>query len=342
MRTRCIILLGVFCIVFFIYCDKKSAPTEPEGDKSVTKTNFWKLKNKPMLSGKLTQSVTVNDKIYLIGGTSDEYGTEIYKEIEEYDPETESWITKSELPTKRWGFAACALDGKIYICGGVTSGGGSAVDSIATGLLEVYDPRTNRWETEKAPMNHVRMQFTLNAVNGKLYAIAGKQRQCAAVAQKVVEEYDPATDSWIKKKDMQTKRFGHTASVVDGKIYVIGGSNYGNTMYDGAIASVEIYDPAADTCIAAADMPAVRTGLRSDVIEGKIYAFGGAGIWTGPLKITEMYDPATDTWTEKADMKEARESHASGIFNGKIMALGGSGVSDDGAVRLKNIEEYTP
>lgn len=31
-------------------------------------------------------------------------------------------------------------------------------------------------------------------------------------------------DTWTKKADMPTRRVGHAASVVDGKIYVIGGS----------------------------------------------------------------------------------------------------------------------
>ncbi len=39
----------------------------------------------------------------------------------------------------------------------------------------------------------------------------------------VVEAYDPATDAWTEKSDMPVKMAAISTSVVDGKIYVIGG-----------------------------------------------------------------------------------------------------------------------
>jgi hypothetical protein len=47
-------------------------------------------------------------------------------------------------------------------------------------------------------------------------------------------------DRWTKKADMPTARCGLSTSVVNGKIYAIGGSN-GN-----ALSAVEEYDPVFD------------------------------------------------------------------------------------------------
>ena len=56
-----------------------------------------------------------------------------------------------------------------------------------------------------------------------------------------VEVYDPATDTWVKGPDMPTARGCYSTSVVNGKIYVIGGTlNPSSWM---PISTVEVYDP---------------------------------------------------------------------------------------------------
>jgi hypothetical protein len=38
--------------------------------------------------------------------------------VEEYDPLTNSWSTRTAMPTFSWGHAAAAVNGKIYAIGG--------------------------------------------------------------------------------------------------------------------------------------------------------------------------------------------------------------------------------
>jgi hypothetical protein len=52
-----------------------------------------------------------------------------------------------------------------------------------------------------------------------------------------VEEYDPATDRWTEKTDMPTARSWLSTSVVNRKIYAIGGCKNQNIL-----AIVEVYD----------------------------------------------------------------------------------------------------
>lgn len=67
------------------------------------------------------------------------------------------------------------------------------------------------------------------------------------------------------------------------------------------------------------DMPTVRSWVSTSVVDGKIYAIGGAG----GLRKVEEYDPATDTWTKKADMPTGRVFVATSVVDGKIYAIGG-------------------
>jgi hypothetical protein len=55
-----------------------------------------------------------------------------------------------------------------------------------------------------------------------------------------VEAYDPATDTWTRKADVPTARCSHSASLVDGRIYAIGG--FLNPSSWASTAAVEVYD----------------------------------------------------------------------------------------------------
>ena len=60
-------------------------------------------------------------------------------------------------------------------------------------------------------------------------------------------------------------------------------------------------------------MPTARTFLYASVVEGKIYAIGGAKSTSQyPLSTVEVYDPVTDTWdTTITPMPTARWSPSS-------------------------------
>ncbi|MBC8229460.1 hypothetical protein H8E77_07935 [bacterium] len=143
-----------------------------------------------------------------------------------------------------------------------------------------------------------------------------------------------AEDTWTKKTDMPTARMGHSASVVNEKIYVIGG-------YNGPVLStVEEYDSANGTWTTKSGMPTPRWLLSNAVVNGKIYAIGGANSQLVGFPMMEEYAPATDTWTTKSSMPTARVNLSTCVVDGKIYAIGGqSGANRPG---LSTVEEYDP
>src|SRR5438309_9880190 len=74
-------------------------------------------------------------------------------------------------------------------------------------------------------------------VGGKIYAIGGHDNN--GVYLSVVEEYDPAANTWTTKAPMPTGRQFLAAAAVGGKIYAIGG--VGNS---GRLETVQEYHPA--------------------------------------------------------------------------------------------------
>jgi RNA polymerase sigma factor (sigma-70 family) len=141
-----------------------------------------------------------------------------------------------------------------------------------------------------------------------------------------------AGDKWTRKADMPTARSYLSSSVVDGKIYVIGGYTDKDIL-----STVEEYDPVADKWTKKANMPTARCGLATSVVNGKIYAIGGFSI-NGPVTAIEEYDPAKDKWTWKANMSGHRTYLSSSVVNGKIYIIGGYFLGNP----LSTVEEYDP
>jgi hypothetical protein len=75
------------------------------------------------------------------------------------------WTAKASMPTTRDGFAAVAVNGKIYVIGGHYG--------AYLGTNEEYDPATDTW-TAKASMPTPRSGLAAVAVNGKIYVIGGR------------------------------------------------------------------------------------------------------------------------------------------------------------------------
>jgi len=168
----------------------------------------------------------VNGKIYAIGGGLGGPGPSV-STVEEYDPVTDTWTEKADMPTAREGVSTSVVNGIIYAIGGTPAGN----------VVEAYDPATDTW-TKKADMPISRVYLSTSAVNGKIYAIGGSG------APSTVDEYNPATDTWTKVPDMLTARMEFSTSAVNGYIYAIGGvTSFDNTPpFPAAVSGVEKYD----------------------------------------------------------------------------------------------------
>ncbi|MFC1603950.1 kelch repeat-containing protein [Planctomycetota bacterium] len=144
-------------------------------------------------------------------------------------------------------------------------------------------------------------------------------------------------NTWTTKTPMPTRRYLLSSSVVDGKIYAIGGTPNGSN----CTPTVEAYDPLTDTWTKKADMPRVSGGAASGVVNGRIYIMGGGDRLWGPTysSVIEYY-ARTDTWTPKADMPMARGWVSGSVVNGKIYVIGGASRYQDTA--LSTVEEYDP
>jgi len=291
----------------------------------------WSKKADMPTATSLQSASVVDRKIYVFGGTDNMWGyADYWSTVFAYDPQTDTWTRKADMPAGRARLATAVVDGKIYAIGG------SPHADAEVSTVEMYDPATDVW-SRRADLPRARNWLSASAVNGKIYAIGGKIYPSESMVS-TVEVYDPVTDTWTRKANMPTARGMHSASVLDGKIYVIGGVT---GAFGPWISTVEMYDPVTDTWTRKTNMPTARTAHSSSALNGKIYVIGGANDWGFCLSTVEVYDPAKDSWARETNMPTARLSHSASVVDGSIYVVGGS-LNPSSWTPVSIVEVYDP
>jgi len=229
------------------------------------------------------------------------------------------WKKITSSPFSRTESATAVLDGKLYLFGGFLS------NLDTSSQVDVYDPATDAW-TRKKDMP-TRPTHLNPAVEGHVVWLAGGfQGKHPGPAVNEVWKYDSRADEWTPGSPLPERRAGGGLAIAQGRLHYFGG-----------------YKPDRDTVCAdhwslplkgdgdwtrEADMPNPRGHLAAAVLDGQIYAIGGAN---GHDKkqvdqpFCDRYDPATKRWTPIANLPDGR-SHFEGstiVHKGRIIVVAG-------------------
>jgi N-acetylneuraminic acid mutarotase len=178
-------------------------------------TNTWTEKA-PMPSARSGFAVAaVNGILYAIGGKRRTLPApfEMTQAVEAYDPVTDSWTTKADVPFAEEGSAAVAAGGFIYVIGGSNLNG-------ETPAVQRYDPVTNTWTRVKDLELPVGGKAAA-AFNGRIFAMGGTGFHVNALSRN--DEYDPIADTWTPRSPVPTPRVLMHAAELNGLIYAVGG-----------------------------------------------------------------------------------------------------------------------
>jgi N-acetylneuraminic acid mutarotase len=246
---------------------------------------------------------------------------------------TFAWNTTFAQPRSSSEAQGLALGGKLYSFGGFDS---TKICCTPTSRAYRMDPATG-W-TALAPMppengtSFGGISHAGLATDGTyIYWAGGYTSNAAGTAQiygtTEVWRYDPATDSYLRMRDLPLTRSAGQLAYLDGKLHYFGGTNPGRTADVGEHWELDLSNVGAGW-VARASLPNPRHHMGAAVLGGRIYAIGGQHGHDERL-ITQddvhAYDPATDTWTQRADLPRAVGHIASATFvmDGRILVLGG-------------------
>ncbi len=215
-------------------------------------------------------AVEVDGKIYVIGGAyrcGGGYQSVDTPAVEEYDPSTNTWAIKTSMPTARRELGVAAVGGKVYAFGG--AGGPVGSDPMPT--AEVYASATDSWRS-LPPMPVFTWTARAAAIGSRIYVLPG--------ADTTLLEFDTVTETWAIRASAPQMRDRPAPVSLGGKLFVIGGGQAGSYPSD-----ILVYEPFSDrwqTITRPDSVPwfTPREALGGAVINGKIYAVGGA---TGPV-----------------------------------------------------------
>jgi N-acetylneuraminic acid mutarotase len=285
-------------------------------------------------------SITASGKFYLFGGTAvrTPTGQLLPGRVLEYDPATDKWTSKKQMPRPADHMAVAESGGRIYLFGGASTErpGESGPDNFQLNDSWQYDPSADSWKS-LAPMPTRRNAAAAVEAGGKIYVIGGSGLAPGApnpgsselLVLGTNETYDPETNKWTTKNLMPTPRNHPAIGEVGGKIYVIGG-RIGAANVANLVASptdvVEEYDPASDHWRARAKMPTARSGHGWATLQGRIYVAGGEVRdyhMDAIMRDLEAFDPAANEWFRLPPMPTARHGVNMAALGNRLHMIGG-------------------
>jgi N-acetylneuraminic acid mutarotase len=241
---------------------------------------------------------------------------------------SDRWEDLPPLATPRQEVGVAALDGCIYVIGGILE------SRAATGIVERYDIASARWESIAPLPDSTRIHHVgAAAAAGRVWCLGGLNSAFQGVRS--VFAYDPATESWSPMADLPTARGASGVAVVGDRIFVAAGQSGGTNLRDFAA-----YTPATNTWEVLPLVPTARNHLAAAACGGIVYAISGRA--AGLLTAMEAYDPVSRMWRARAPILTPRGGIAAAVLDGKIFVFGGEGNRNDPSGVFPQTEAYDP
>jgi len=223
----------------------------------------------------------INGKLYVTGG-SNGAGNRT-RTLFVYDPGTNSWARKADMPRVSCGGDQGVIDGRLYVYTGCYS-----ANSMGNVFFR-YNPGTDTWVTRAAPpVDHHRGAGTV--VNGRFYLASGFKLVQETPTNSEFEDlnaqldvYNPATNSWTTRRNVQQKVSGAAAATLDGKLFLAAGVSFENPS-----DLLQVYDPVTNTWTMKAPLPNRHSDGAASVAGSRLFFVAGVE-WLEPPGPSKFY-----------------------------------------------------
>ena len=293
----------------------------------------WRAEASMPLDTDEPRAVTVGGKVYLAGGiASIDYPEEeltgpdaqarvpvtSMKTFRRFDPASGRYETLAPMPEALNHIGLVADGDDIYVVGGH---GNRLYGGDVRNSLFRYSVAEDRW-TRLADMPTARGALAVGIIEGKLYAAGGMTSgRPLGHAVRTLEVYDIATDRWSRGPDMPTAREHIGGTVLDGRLYVLGGRDARSD----ALGTATRFDPESGEWESLPPLRVAAGGLEAVNEDGAVLALGGGddrgGTVTGAV---QRFEPSEDRWRVVSRMRTPRHGFAATVVGSRIYTFGGS------------------
>ena len=284
--------------------------------------NVWtKLNDVGMGKRERATGFSIGSLGYLCGGI--DTAEVIHKDLWAYDPQTDAWTQKADLPgAARRDAISFVIDNYAFVGSGMDSISGPTGNTLKD--FWRYNPNTNTWVTiaDFPGAGGEGIYFATGfSVGGKGYLCGGKTGPNLYSNQ--LWEYKPSNNQWIQRANFPGGvRYQLLSFVVGSKAYVGMGTDQNIFKKD-----MYCYDPGANNWQTIAPFPGYERGAASTFAleERGFVCLGNNG---GLLSDLIEYNPKTDSWTLRAAFGGSeRKSAISFVIDDKAYVGTGKGYS---------------
>jgi hypothetical protein len=216
-------------------------------------------------------AVALGDAVLLLGGLD---GAAATASVDAYRPN--GWAIESSLPSPRYAHTATRLlDGRILVVGGFPTG---SFEPLGDALL--FEPARGTWSFAAAPPlprgNHAAVLLP----DGRVLTVAGDGPGGRPTARATI--YDPTTNTWSDAGQDVVARDKATATLVGGRVWIVGGLTT-----SGPTDATAIYDVVTGTLRAGPPLARARYGHSATAVGGRVVVVGGEEAIGTPLPSVE-------------------------------------------------------
>ncbi|KAF4627456.1 hypothetical protein G7Y89_g10699 [Cudoniella acicularis] len=257
-----------------------SVPTVDWVDIYSTTENKWRTVAPIPLPINHANAVTVDGKVYVLGGM---VGNDTWIGVPdcfEYVPETDTWNTLPPMPSGQGrGASALGVDGStVYLAGGEVILGLITGQQVSVNTVSSYDVNTQKWTTLPS-LPEGRDHVGGSVINNTFYVVGGRFNGITNVRNTTFAlDLTHPERGWVIKSEMHTARGGLSTSSIGSLIYTFGGEGNRTLIPNGVYNETEAYDTLSDTWVKLAAMPHPRHGTNAAAVGRCIFIPGGGNV----------------------------------------------------------------
>lgn len=167
-------------------------------------------------------TVVYNNKIYMIGGTTNGHSAGMVKWFDEYNPATDTWKTLPDAPTARDHFSAAMVGNKLVAAGGRQTAYPATFGNLVA-AVDVYDFSSGQWSAgTNIPIPRAGAMTV--SQGDEVILIGGEISGGVVKALDSVQAYNVKTNTWRNLDALELERHSGGAAIVGGAIHVVSGS----------------------------------------------------------------------------------------------------------------------
>ncbi|KAH8041448.1 hypothetical protein HPB51_015810 [Rhipicephalus microplus] len=236
--------------------------------------------------------------------------------------------SKAEEPGVPYKGLDCAATGDQQLV--IALLGGLAADSKGANLESAaifsLGPEEDKWKCV-GRMPRPRYGHQAVVYHDYIYVVGGFEvgndgRQLATTG---CHRFSMSRSCWETMGSLRRARCHHGVAVVLGKVYAVGGQS----INDGFMDSVEVYDPDLDRWSEVTPLCCARMAANAVEFRGQMYVVGGLMMVAGQKRKvcivpdTMCFNPMDDTWHHKASLPLPVCNCSLVAHRGRLLAVGG-------------------